>query len=222
MLRKRITCATVALLVSGALWASPAVAQDGPVEIDFRGGVAVPSAELSDLMKTSASFGMGLDIPIQNAIGVRVQGSGDVYRGKAIESGIGSGRAVADLRLTHFQAGPTFAVTGGDAGSLTVDLYALGGATIASSERDEYSTGEGGAVIVDLSTVWPVATGGAQIGYQVTERLDVFASGELNYIVADEDETVDYTRLGVIGSTSGFSSQASIPVTLGLKLSFPE
>lgn len=222
MLRKRITSATVALLVSGALWASPAVAQDGPVEIDFRGGVAVPSGELSDLMKTSASFGMGLDIPIQNAIAVRVQGSGDLYRGKDIESGIGSGRAVADLRLTHLQAGPTFAVTGGDEGSLTVDLYALGGATIASSERDEYSTGEGGAVIVDLSTVWPVATGGAQIGYQVTERLEVFASGELNYIIADEDETVDYTRLGVIGSTSGFSSQASIPVTLGLKLSFPE
>lgn len=222
MLRKWMASATLALLVSGVLWASPARAQDGPVEIDFRGGVAVPTGELSDLMKTSVSFGMGLEIPVRDAIAVRVQGSGDLYRGKDIESGIGSGRAVADTRFTHFQAGPSVDVIGGDEGSLTVDLYALGGATIASSERDEYSTGEGGAIIIDLSTVWPLATGGAQIGYQVTERLNVFASGEVNYILADENETVDYTRLGVIGSASGFSSQASFPVTLGLKLNFPE
>lgn len=219
---KRILSATIALLTAGVLWARPAAAQEGPVEIDFEGGVAVPSGDLSDLMKTSASFGMGLDVPVHDRIAVRVQGSGDLYKGKTIESGIGSGRDVASLTLTHLQAGPSFAVTGGDGGAFTVDLYALGGITVASSERDEYSTGDGGAVIVDLSTVWPLATGGARIGYQVTERLNVFASGEVNYIMADDSETVDYTRLGTIGTTDGFAAQASLPLTLGLQLNFPE
>ena len=50
----------------------------------------------------------------------------------------------------------------------------------------------------------------------------MFASGEINYILADDSETVDYTRLGPIGTADGFSAQTSFPLTLGLKFSFPE
>lgn len=87
---------------------------------------------------------------------------------------------------------------------------------------EEYSTGGGGAVIVDLSTVWPAATGGAQIGYQVTERINVFVEGEANFVFADESETTDYTRLGVIGNADGLGTLTSFPISIGLKLNFPD
>lgn len=221
----RVSTVFRSLVVSAVaivLGVTPSLAQDRAVEIDFRGGYTIPTGDLSDLMDPSVSFGMGLNVPVTDRLGVRVRGSSDVLQGKDITSGVGNGEQVANLTVTHGEAGLTYDVLEADDTGFTVDVYGLGGVVVASSEMEEYSTGGGGAVIVDLSTVWPAATGGAQIGYQVTERINVFAEGAANFVFADESETTDYTRLGVIGNADGLSTLTSFPISIGLKLNFPD
>lgn len=214
--------ATLALLVACVVSAEIAPAQEGTVTLDFRGGGTVPAGELSDLLKTSASFGVGINVPLIDGVDVRAQGGADLYRGRPIVSGVGSGRDVADLTLTHLRLGPSVDLLGSESGAFGVDVYALGGITAASSDRQDYGTGDGGIVRVDLATVWPLATGGARIGYRVNPRVNVFVSGEVNYIFADRAETAEYTRLGPIGAPDGFGAQASFPVSVGVELLFPE
>lgn len=221
MLIDRIASVAAGILLLVSVAAEPAQAQEDAVELDFRGGVTVPSGDMSDLFDTSVNFGMGVNIPVFHRTDLRVRGGADVLQGAAIESGIGSGRTVASLTLTNFQAGPSFDLVTADEGAFTVDVFALGGVTVASSEDEQYSGPDGGALLVDLSTVWPSATGGVQLGYQATERVNFFVQGNADVVFADEDETRSYTRLGSIGTTEGLGTELTFPLTAGVKVNFP-
>lgn len=218
----RIATVAAGILLLVGVAAAPAQAQDDAVELDFRGGVNVPSGDMSDLFDTSVTFGMGLNIPVFTRTDLRIRGSADLLKGADIESGIGSGREVASLDLVHFQAGPSFnLIEAGRTGGFTVDAFALGGVTVASSEDEQYSGPAGGALIVDLSTAWPSATGGVQLGYQATERVNFFVQGNADVIFADEDETRKFTRLGPIATNEGLGTELTFPLTAGVKLNFP-
>lgn len=213
-----LTIAALSVLFLGLVPAT-AVAQT-PVHLDFRGGIAVPSGDMSDLMDSSATYTVGLDIPLASTVDLRFQGGSDLYKGKLIESGIGEGRDVANLTLTHGHAGVNVGVAEPVSSGFTFDLQGLVGASVASSERDAYSTGQGGAVIVDLSTVYPSVVGGVSLGYQFSPRVSAFVGGQGFLIFSDEDETQAYTRLGE-GDAQGMSSITSFPLTLGLQFEFP-
>lgn len=219
---KPLAVATLILLATAVVRSEPASAQDRALELDFRGGGVVPTGDLSDLMETSASFGVGLNVPVGDRVDVRLQGASDLYKGREITAGVGSGRSVADLTLTHLQAGLNLDLVDPGDGAWSLDVYALGGVTAANSDQQDYGTGSGGIVRVDVADAWPVVTGGSQIGYRVSPRVDLFVSGEVNYMLADADETVAYTRLGPIDEADGFGAQASFPLSVGVKLNFPE
>lgn len=214
----RFTIAALSVLFLGLVPAA-AVAQT-PVRLDFRGGIAVPSGDMSDLMDSSPTYTVGLDIPVASIVDLRFQGGSDLYRGKLIESGIGEGRDVPNLSLTHGHAGVNLRVAEPAPTGFTFDVQGLVGASVASSERDAYSTGQGGAVIVDLSTVYPSVVGGVSAGYQFTSRVRAFVGGQAFLIFSDEDETVPFSRLGE-GDAQGMSSITSFPLTLGLQFEFP-
>lgn len=199
------------------------VAAQEPLSVDFRGGAAMPGGDLSDLMDTSPGFTVGVNLPLASSLDVRFQGGADLYSGKSIDRGeVGIGEKVANLSLTHGHAGLNYElIRPQGATGVTLDLYGGGGVTVAESVREEYTTGQGGTVIVDLSTVWPSADAGVSLGYQVSEFTNLFLSVQSFLVFSDEDETQDYTRLGLVGSPDGMSTIWSVPISAGVSFDFP-
>lgn len=106
--------------------------------------------------------------------------------------------------------------------SVTANLGA-GGVTYDS---DEF---EGGAVFNpatgertdDFSQTYFSTTGGLKIGYDLSERLAVFAGGQAYLDFTDEDDTAVFgTVVPAEADADGFDTAWSLPVQAGVKIRF--
>lgn len=201
------TVAMAALLVFGMV--GSAEAQQG-VTIEARGGIAIPTSDLSDLTDEGPSFGVGVNFPLTNRISVRVDGDADLLSGKDAS---GTGPAGPDINLYHYGAGLEFALVQPGASRWGIDVNVGAGATTFDSDEFDVM-----GTMVDFSETYFTANGGLTLGYQVSERINVFVGGQAFIMFADEDDTAIFSAINSELDPAGFDNVVTIPLTAGFKI----
>lgn len=213
-------------LLALALTAAPAEAQEQkPIVFDARGGVAVPTSDLSDVTDDvgwaqNAGVGFGLS----DRFFVRVDGGAQLYRGFDVGASLGN-EGVSELliREFHVHAGGMYYLLPRESGSIYVSVNGMGGATNLQIPRVQTSVGTD-AVEIDVSELYPSFSGGGSVGYAVADQVDIFLNAQGHVTLADEDDTADLTQVfndrNPGESLDSVETLFSFPITAGVRLTF--
>ncbi|MFQ5530924.1 MAG: outer membrane beta-barrel protein [Gemmatimonadota bacterium] len=182
------------------------------VSVEARGGIAIPTSDLSDIADEGPSFGVGVSFPLNDRLAVRVDGDVDILSGKDAS---GPGSEGPDLNLYHYGAGLEYALVqpGGSRWGLDVNVGA-GATTFDSDEFDVMGTP------VDFSETYFTANGGLTLGYQVSPSVNVFVGGQAFVMFADEADTAVFAAISPEVDPAGFDTAVTIPVTAGVEIFF--
>lgn len=180
----RVFVFSTALFGAAAL-ASPAA---GQVDINARGGVAVPTFDIADAADPGFVFGGGVSFGLSERLMARANVDFGFHSGAEVD-----GTAGPDIDVFHYIAGLGFLLTD-PANPFYVSVNAGAGALTFKPDVD-------GA---DSNTYFAI-NAGAEIGYWLSPGFSIFASPQGDIAFADEDEL-------------GTSSAWVWPFTAGLKL----
>lgn len=219
MMRLRMLGLACLVALFAAVLPRGAAAQDH-VAVDFRGGVAVPTGALADAEDLGPAFTIGLNIGLMPRVAIRVSGGADILKG----TDLSIGRKAPDLSFTHLDAGVLVHLMDPASESrFKADLNVGGGISVLTSGRETYSTvvnGTPGTVIVDYSKLYPGATAGLLLGYQLAPKVDVFVSAQGNLTLAKKDDP-NSVNLGLIApETQPLGTVFSFPISAGLRFNF--
>lgn len=201
------TYAMAAFLVFGMV--GSAEAQQG-VSIEARGGIAIPTSDLSDLADEGPSFGVGISFPLNNRLSVRIDGDVDLLSGKDAS---GTGPEGPDINLYHYGAGLEYALVQPGASRWGIDINVGAGAT--TFDADDFDVM---GTMVDFSETYFTVNSGLTLGYQVSPSINVFIGGQAFIMFADEDDTAIFSAINSELDPAGFDNVATIPLTAGIKI----
>lgn len=183
--------------------------QDAPWNVGGQFGLGVPAANVSDLVNTGVSGGFHGTYYLTPRIGLTGAVDFSVFPGKEVDRP--TRETLPDMDFYHYTAGVEFRVLRPEQSSVDLNVnLRLGGTTV---DADPVPTQVGALRRVTESYV--AASGGARLGFDVTESLNLFLSGQYYQVFSDEDET--YGLGSVIGQDTGFSSMGVFPLTVGLR-----
>jgi hypothetical protein len=203
-------------LAAAALLFGPAAlqAQDGDVgpsagtvSVDVRGGVAIPVAEMDALAQTGASFGGGVALHLSRRVALRADGEYQLLTGARTSDGV----LFADMNSLN--------VTGGlevhflDPKTRWTGTLSLG-AGISTLET-EATTDDGTAAPVDADLTHLALRGGSKLGYQVSDRVDIYLEPAVYLATFDRDETRPFAA--VTGDVTPFDVGWTIPLQAGVR-----
>lgn len=194
-----------------------------PIDIDLRGGIGLPTGNLSDVVDVGPAFNVGFNVGITDRLYLRAEGGGELYEGIDLEDPVGAGGLnELDLDLLHFHGGAVYQLISPERSGLFVTLTGGAGATNFNVPRLQASVGAD-VEEVDLSELYFSANGGATVGYRVTEQVGLFVDGQSYVVFADEDDTASLLRIVnsvVDDPVDSLDTVWSIPVTAGVRLTF--
>ncbi len=174
-------------------------AQDSPISLEVRAGLANPTGDLADIAETGFDIGVKAGYLFMPALEARLDGDVEVLTG--------DGNA-PDMRLWHYTVGlgydflasrntPWSAVLNGGLGFTTIDTDSFQGRS--------------------FNETYFAINFGAKVAYNITPRIDVFASSMGYVTFADDDDTVFFENIP--GGTA-FDTVFSVPVTAGISIRF--
>lgn len=201
------TYAMAAFLVFGMV--GSAEAQQG-VSIEARGGIAIPTSDLSDLADEGPSFGVGISFPLNNRLSVRIDGDVDLLSGKDAS---GTGPEGPDINLYHYGAGLEYALVQPGASRWGIDINVGAGAT--TFDADDFDVM---GTMVDFSETYFTVNSGLTVGYQVSPSISAFIGGQAFIMFADEDDTAIFSAINSELDPAGFDNVVTIPLTAGIKI----
>ena len=203
------TAAMAALLVFGMV--GTAGAQQG-ISVEARGGIAIPTSDLSDLADSGPSFGVGINFPLNNRLSLRVDGDVDLLSGNDAS---GTGPEGPDINLYHYGAGLEYALVEQGASRWGIDINVGAGAT--TFDADDFDVM---GTTVDFSETYFTANGGLTLNYRVSPSVNVFLGGQAFIMFADEDDTAVFAAINSDIDPAGFDNVVTIPVTAGFQVFF--
>jgi Outer membrane protein beta-barrel domain len=165
----RIRCAAV--LVFGA--AATAEAQDAPQRftVEARGGLNVPTFDISDAVDGGPSVGAGIGFQVSSSLWLL----GDVDLGFHSGAEFAGGAEGPDVKVYHYVAKVGYAVVPEGPSPWSVILNAGGGALTFAVD--------GGS-----SNTYPAINVGAKIAYRLSPRVSFLVSPQGDIAFTDEDE----------------------------------
>lgn len=192
------------------------------LSVDARGGIAVPVSDLGDIADVGPTVGVGIAYRVHPRVSIRADGDLDLYGGADFEAASAEQPAAPDLSLWHFSGGLEFDVTRPDASRWNVTVNAGAGAT--TIDTDPFVGGavdnpETGQSELSFNETYFTANGGVKIGYAVNEMLDVYGGAQWYLSFADEQDTAVFVGLSPT-EVNAFDTVSSVPLTLGLRLTF--
>lgn len=167
---------TGTLLLSGLMllgMASTAGAQtmDRRATLELRGGLNVPTFDISDAVDGGPSVGVGAAVRVSPRIWL--MGDADLgFHSGADVAGVGEG---PDVKVYHYMAKVGYEIVSEGQSPWSVILNAGGGAMTFDVD--------GGS-----SNTYPAINVGAKIGYRLTPRVTFLLSPQGDIAFADEDE----------------------------------
>lgn len=181
-----LAAASVTLLTIPS--ASRAQAEGGRVTIEARGGLNVPTFDISDAVDPGPSFGIGAAVEIRP----RVYLMGDVDLGFHSGAGLAGGASAPDVKVYHYMAKVGYRVLAEGASPWSVIVNAGAGAMTFDAD------GPG-------SNTYPAINVGAKIGYRLSPRVSLLLSPQGDIAFTKDDEL-------------GTSSAWVWPFTAGVRL----
>lgn len=203
--------------------AAPVDAQEA-VTLDFAGGVGIPGGDLADFQDIGPAFDIGLDVRVHPRFSLRASGGAEIFSGTEIENAFDASIAeqgFVDFSTVHFNGGGV--VHAVNEGPLRVDFNGGAGVTILTSERGEFSGAGDDATlveIVDLSETYLNVTAGLDIGYMVSEQVELFVGGDGHLFFMDEDGENESALNNIAPDLSAPSTGWTVPVAAGVRFHF--
>lgn len=187
-----------------ALMLSPDAA-DAQVNFEGRGGLGVPAGDLSELTKLGGSIGAGVGYWVSPRVNLRLDGDVNISRG-------GDAAGLPDLRLWHYGGGAEVNLVNPVATRWSVLAgFGLGATTLAT---DAFAGG-------DVTETYFALNGGLKIGYDVTERVNLFVGGKAYLTFADEADLAPLAALAPELAGQDVERLWSFPVQAGLRVTLP-
>ncbi len=203
--------------------AAPVDAQEA-VTLDFAGGVAVPAGDLADFQDLGPAFDIGLNVRVHPRFSLRASGGASLMQGAEIENAFDASipeDGFVDFNTVHFNGGGV--VHAVNQGPLSVDFNAGAGISILTSQRGEFSgAGDEGQFVevVDISETYLNVTAGLDIGYMVSEQVELFVGGDGHVFFMDEDGEAEGALNNIAPGLSAPSKGWSVPVAAGVRFHF--
>lgn len=195
--------AVVATLTLGT--ALPASAQSS-LDLEVRGGAAVPAGDLEEVGATGGGFGVGAAWHVSDRLALRVDGDLEVFS----EERVGGARGVIMPRayLWHYHAGLELDVLARETSPWRLRLRGGGGGTTYDTEVFF----EGGDDFLDS---YVSVNAGVLAGRRVGTSLEVGVIGQLFVVFTDRDRTAELADRSPV--LNAFSKASSFPVQLYLR-----
>jgi len=184
---------------------SPAKAQS-KLDFELRGGASIPAGDLAEVGATGAGFGAGVGWWLSENVALRVDGDLELLSERALGDGIIMPRAF----LWHYHAGLEIAVP--MSGPWRLRLRGGGGGTTYDTELF-YAGGD------DFLDTFFSVSGGASLGRQISETLELGATGQVFVVFTDKYRTQELSQRSPI--LNPFSKASSFPVQLYLRWTPP-
>lgn len=167
-----------ALALVAATGAPVAAQQAGDVTLDARGGVAVPTFDIADIVDAGPSFGLGAKYWVGDRVFLRAAADFGFHPGDedAVVDGTSLGE-FPDVDVFHYIGGAGVRLTPSDS-----RWFALVNAGAGAMTFDVDVDAE------DSSFTYFAVNVGGEAGYRVTERVALFVSPQGNIAFSDEDE----------------------------------
>jgi len=170
-------------------------AQDFPVNLEGRGGIAIPIGDLADVANVGADFGLKASYFFSPYFEVRGDGEVEILPGKG---------SAPNMRLWHYTVGPGVKLT--DASVTPWSVIINGGLGITTIDTDHFQGNS-------FNDTYFALNFGAKVGYDVTRQVDIFVSS-IGYITfANKNSTRFFA--GIPGGKA-FDTVFSLPVTAGV------
>jgi hypothetical protein len=198
----RVSALVLALVLTGVI---PAVAQSN-FDLELRGGAAIPAGDLAEVGATGAGFGAGVGWWVSEHVALRLDGDLEILSENALPEGIVMPRAV----LWHYHAGLEVAVPMSSAWRLR--LRGGGGGTTYDTELF-YAGGD------DFLDTYFSVSGGASLGRQISQNLELGVTGQVFVVFTDEYRTQELSQRSPV--LNPFSKASSFPVQLYLRWTPP-
>ncbi|HKK07267.1 MAG TPA: outer membrane beta-barrel protein [Gemmatimonadota bacterium] len=212
--RPVLTC--VALLLGLAVSAPAARGQDrGTLVIDAGAGIGLPVGDLSDVSDPGPAFDFGVSYALSPTIAVRGGLQAEVYGGAT-----GPGGEGPTVRLFHLLVGPAFHLVRApsDRGFGLTAFVGVGGTAFTTGRK---LVGAGATVrTIDISKFYPGVAARLEAHYSLSPSAALFlgATGTLTFAKADDTEPFTILNPAVTDMTK----LVSVPITAGVRLTFPE
>lgn len=200
----------VASLLTGSLGvfaiaaaAAPAGAQS-PLNLEARGGLAVPVGDLSDVGDPGAGFGAGLAWRVHDRIALRADGDLEI-----LSQDLAGGVVMPVTYLWHLHGGLELNLTDPATAPFIVRLRGGAGATIYDTER--FAEGED-----DFLDTFFSAGGGLAIGRRFRQSMEVGVIGQAFVTYAEKERTSELSdRSPTV--LHAFREASSFPVQIYLR-----
>lgn len=179
--------------------------------IDGRAGIAMPVSDLDEITEPGPALGLGLTLHPSPRVGLRLDGNwaflnaGEFDADQPFEG--------PDFELLHYTAGIDLELTDPTTSGFHITVNGGAGGT---SLRSDAFTLEGEQNEFDQSYFTTHA--GLKLATSVADGVRLYADGQYFWVFGDEADADIFDPIVVDGAT--FEQFNSIPVTLGLRVSF--
>lgn len=166
----------IALVAAGATLltvpsAAQAPAEEQRVTLEARGGLNVPTFDISDAVDAGPSFGIGAAVQVKP----RVYLLGDLDLGFHSGASVSEGATAPDVKVYHYMAKVGYQLLGESSSPWSLIVNAGAGAMT-------FDVDGGG------SNTYPAINVGAKIGYRVSPRVSLLLSPQGDIAFSKEDE----------------------------------
>lgn len=196
-----------------------AEAQEQSFSFEARGGMAIPYDDASSLWEAGPAFGGALVYWVNPQVGLRASGAVDMLSGKSAADVTGDAD-VPDLTIFSYTGGVELAALPADD---DLSLSFLVGAGAASVSSDDYPAGldEPAPTESSLSETYVTVNAGTKLGYAVHDQVDIFLSGQVNYVITDEEDFRVLRQLDANNPEGDLLNELwTIPITGGVEIQF--
>lgn len=181
-------------------------------DLEARGGVAFPVADLKEYADPGGTAGLGAALWLNDHVALRLDGDVVVFDGKVLEAEPDT----PDMNLWHFGAGVEFDVVGrADTETWTLEANAGAGGTVV--DTNAFGNTDGG-VVDDVTQTFPNVNAGFEVGRQVGEDFLITVGSQLFYTFLDDDELEGLSSLRPLET---LDDGISIPLTLSIRWDLP-
>jgi hypothetical protein len=175
---------------------------EGGTSLSLRAGPTMPVADLSDVTDDmGTALGAELGFPVAEQLAFTVDGNVDLF----------NSATTADVRLWHYGAGLDLQATPNES---PLSVVVSGGANATTIETGEVGPTDAG----DFTETYPAVNAGIEVGYDVSQSVELAVRGAGFYVFADEDETAALAD-GIDGAEA-FDRAVTVPITAALSIAF--
>ncbi|MDP2496510.1 MAG: hypothetical protein Q8W44_00825 [Candidatus Palauibacterales bacterium] len=188
--------------------------QPGTIDLTAGAGVGLPTGSLADISDLGPAFLFAADYGVSPGLAIRGGVGAEVF-----ESVTATGGEGPTVRLFRLTVGPSVTLVS-SAGETGLRLRARGGigGTAFTAGRTLVGTGSNVRAI-DFTEVYLALDGGVDAVYAFSRSVGAYLSAGASMSFAAEEDMEVFTFLDP--DVEPFSSLVSVPITAGVRLTFP-